>query len=112
MKLVRRSDIWLIDFDPVRPEVNSNRPAVVVTNNIANTNGTTLTVIPLTTQVTRVYSFQVLLAASDTGLDFDSKAQIEQIRSVSTSRFIKRLGQIPEFLMQEIDNRIREHLNI
>jgi mRNA interferase MazF len=59
-----------------------------------------------------VYGFQVFLAASDTGLDFDSKAQIEQIRAVRTSRFIKRFGQIPELLMQEIDQRIREHLNI
>lgn len=113
VKLVGRSDIWLIDFDPVRPnEVNAKRPAVVVTNNIANTNGTTLTVIPLTTEVTRVYSFQVLLQASATGLDFDSKAQIEQIRAVSTSRFIKRFGQVPTELMQEIDSRIREHLQL
>ncbi len=113
MKLVRRSDIWLINFDPVRPdEASAKRPAVVVTNNVANLNGTTLTVIPLTTEVTRVYSFQVLLGAVDTGLEFDSKAQIEQIRAISTSRFIKHYGQVPEHLMKEIDSRIQEHLSL
>lgn len=113
MKAVRRSDIWLIDFDPVRPnESSAKRPAVVVTNNIANANGTTLTVIPLTTEVSRVYSFQVFLDSAQTGLDFNSKAQIEQIRAVSTSRFIRRFGQVPSELMQEIDTRIREHLSL
>ena len=38
-----------------------------------------ITVVPVSSNVARVYPFQVLLDASSTGLDRDSKAQAEQV---------------------------------
>src|SRR5437763_551098 len=55
------------------------RPAVIVSNGGANTTPTRLgrgdvTVAPVTSNVDRVYPFQVLLPAELTGLTVDSKA--------------------------------------
>lgn len=47
-----------------------------------------VTVIPLTSKTDRVLPFQVLLLATQTGLAKDSKAQVEQIRSVSITRVV------------------------
>ena len=48
----------------------------------------------------RIYPFQVLLPADETGLDVDSKAQAEQIRSVAVERLGKVVGSL-EFAVAE-----------
>ncbi|PTA68813.1 type II toxin-antitoxin system PemK/MazF family toxin [Deinococcus arcticus] len=111
--LIRRGDIYLVNFAPAREnEADSLRPAVIVTNNAANAQNVVVTVIPLTTNVERVYHFQLLLPNQRTGLDHDSKAQVEQIRSVALSRVRKRLGQVPADLMTELDGKMRLHLGL
>ena len=84
-----RGEIRLADLDPARSgEANTRRPAVIVSNDRANASAARLgrgvvTIVPVTSNVEQVYPFQVLLAAEETGLRVDSKAQGEQIRSVS-----------------------------
>ena len=109
--LIRRGDLVLVDFSPARSnEANFTRPAVVLTNNAANANNVVISVVPLTTNLGRVYPFQLLLPHQRTGLDEDSKAQVEQLRSVALSRAIRRLGFVPDDLMVQLSARVREHL--
>ena len=71
-----------------------------------------VTVLPVTSNVERVYPFQVLLRAADTGLPRDSKAQAEQVRSVAIERIGDRLGAAPATVMAEIDRALRLHLGL
>lgn len=111
-----RGDIWLVDLNPARSgEANKQRPAVLVSNDGANATAQrlgrgTVTVVPLTSNVVRVYPFQVLVPAADSGLDGDSKAQAEQVRSVSVGRLLRRVGAVPAGVMQEVDEALRLHL--
>lgn len=113
---MRRGDIALVDLDPSRgSEANKRRPAVVVSNDGANTAATrrgrgVVTVVPVTTNVERVHPFQVLLPAVGTGLRSDSKAQAEQVRSVDVTRLGERIGRVPAPLMSELDEALRLHL--
>ena len=113
---MRRGDIHAVDLDPSHgSEADKRRPAVIVSNDAANATARRLgrgavTVVPVTSNVERVYPFQVLLPAADTGLDRDSKAQAEQIRSVAVERVGGRLGVVPNALMLEIDEALRLHL--
>lgn len=115
---MRRGDIHLVDFEPSRrSEVDKQRPAVIVSNDGSNTVVARLgrglvTVVPLTSNVARVYPFQVLLPSPRTGLDRDSKAQAEQVRSVSVERVGARLGLIPYSLLDELDEALRIHLDL
>lgn len=109
--LIRRGDIFLTHFGPARAgEPDFKRPAVVITNNVANAKADALTVIPLTSNLSTVYDFQLLLPTERTGLKMDSKAQTELITCIAVSRVGKRLGQVPANLMQELDGKIRLHL--
>ena len=78
-ELMRRGEIRLVDLEHVRgAEANKRRPAVIVSNDGANSTAQRLgrgliTVVPVTSNTARVYPFQTLLRASDTGLDRDSK---------------------------------------
>ena len=113
---MRRGEIRLVDLEPVKgAEANKRRPAVVVSNDGANATAARLghgvvTVVPVTTNVARVYPFQVLLSSRDTGLQRDSKAQAEQVRAVAIERVGNRIGAVPAELMAELDEALRLHL--
>jgi mRNA interferase MazF len=115
---VRRGEIVTGEFDPARgSEASKTRPAVVVSNDSANGTATRLgrgviTVVPVTSSTDRVYPFQVLLPATQTGLRRDSKAQAEQVRSVAVERIGRRVGHLPAPLMAELDQALRIHLNL
>ena len=53
-----------------------------------------LTVVPLTSNVKRVLSFQVLVSKRGSGLAVDSKAQAEQVRAVDMGRLVNRVGKL------------------
>ena len=61
---------------------------MIVSNDRANTTAERLgrgvvTVVPVTSNVERVFPFQTMLTAEATGLWVDAKAQAEQVRSVA-----------------------------
>ncbi len=111
-----RGEIRLVDLDPARTsEADKRRPAVIVSNDGANSTAARLgrgvvTVIPVTANVDRVYPFQVLLPKAVSGLDRDSKAQAEQVRSVSVDRVSNKIGSVPPELMLDVDDALRLHL--
>ena len=113
-----RGEIRLVDLDPARAsEADKRRPAVVVSNDRANAVADRLgrgvvTVVPVTSNVARVFAFQVLLPAAETGLRVDSKAQAEQVRSVSVDRLGRMVGRVPVTVMARLDDALRLHLGL
>lgn len=66
--------------------------------------------VPVTSNVERIYPFQVLLTAQETGLARDSKAQVEQVRSVAIERVGERIGTLTGAGLAELDEALRIHL--
>ncbi len=102
---------------PVGVEAAFRRPAVVVSNNAANESASSLgrgvvTVVPVATNVSRIYSFQVGLAAEVGGLRRESKVQAEQVRAVAIERLRERVGRVPSRSMNEVDAALRLHLSL
>ena len=115
---MRRGEVRLTDLDPARgTEADKRRPAILVSNDRANATAARLgrgvvTVVPVTSNVTRVFPFQVLLPAELTGLRVDSKAQAEQVRAISVTRLGPALGQVPASIMDQVDEALRLHLQL
>jgi mRNA interferase MazF len=115
---MRRGDIVAVSLDPVLgSEAGKTRPAVVVSNDAANATATRLrrgviTVVPVTSSVNRIYPFQVLLLASQTGLSRDSKARAEQVRSVAVERIGRTMGRLSADIMTEVEQALRLHLDL
>jgi mRNA interferase MazF len=113
---MRRGEIFWVDLGPARgSESNKRRPAVIVSNDGANATANRLgrgvvTVVPITTNVARVYPFQVALSSRETGLQRDSKAQAEQVRSVAVERIGARLGVLSSEQIAALDEALRVHL--
>ena len=113
---MRRGEIRLVDLAPARgAEADKQRPAVIVSNDGANGTAQRLgrgvvTVVPVTSNLTRVHPFQVLLPAGETGLALDSKAQAEQVRCVAVERIGRRIGLLSAELQSALDEALRLHL--
>lgn len=113
-----RGEIRVADLNPVRgAEADKRRPVVVVSNDRANSVAVRLgrgvvTVVPVTSNVDRVYPFQTLLPAAATGLRRDSKAQAEQVRSVAVERLGGVIGRLPPETLAELDDALRLHLQL
>ena len=109
--MIQRGDVVLVSLDPVvGSEVGKRRPAVVLQNDLANRTSPTVTVIPITSIVDRVFPFQVLIPAGEGGLERESKALCEQIRTLSRKRLRDRLGRLPLQRLEEIRAALDRHL--
>lgn len=116
---MRRGDVILADLSPViGSEASKRRPVVVVSNDAANRGAVArgrgvVTVVPVTSNVARVYPFQVQLPVdTGSGLAVESKAQAEQVRSIDVSRLTQRLGALTPTLLRRLDDALRLHLDL
>ncbi len=113
-----RGEIRLTDLEPVRgSEANKRRPAVIVSNDRANSVAARLgrgvvTIVPVTSNTDHIFPFQTLLPAAATGLRQESKALAEQVRSIAVERLGAALGQVPADVMAQLDDALRLHLQL
>ena len=111
--LIKQGDIFLVDLEPaLSGEADKTRPAVVMSNNANNEFAPTVTVVPLTSNTRKLYPFQVFLDRETTGLDFDSKAQAEQVRTVSRRRLKGRVGSIVQEDVSLIHRALKLHFDM
>jgi len=109
--VIQRGDVFLVNLDPVvGSEIGKTRPAIVLQNELANQTSSTVTVVPISSNTKRVFPFQVLLAAGEGGLERESKALCEQIRTLSRRRLLQQLGSLPAERLEEIRTALDRHL--
>jgi mRNA interferase MazF len=54
---MRRGEVWWAALDPVRGgEIGKTRPAVIVSNDMANRSRNRVQIVPLTSNLTRVFA--------------------------------------------------------
>ncbi|MCU0287396.1 MAG: type II toxin-antitoxin system PemK/MazF family toxin [Acidobacteria bacterium] len=112
MDFPRRGDIYLVNFDPtIGHEIKKSRPALIITNNINNEYSPVVTVIPLSSNVSKIYPFDVRLS-SGKGLEKESKIMINQIRSVDKKRLIKKLSSVSHESIKLVETAIKLHFDI
>lgn len=84
----------------------------MVSNDINNQYGNTITVIPITSNTIKVYPFEVFLKSGIANLPKDSKARTDQIRTIDKRRLIKEIGSLPTEMISDLETAIKIHLNI
>jgi len=113
MESIKRGDVFLVNFDPtVGAEVRKTRPAVIVSNDINNAHSPIVSIAPITSSVTRVYSFEVEVPPDTGGLKVLSKVMVNQTRAIDKARLIKHLGHFTEDIMAQIDTALKLHYNL
>ena len=113
MASIKRGQVFLVNFDPtIGAEAKKTRPAVVTSNNINNAHSPIVSISPITSNVTRIYSFEVEIPSQKGGLPSRSKIMVNQTRAVDKVRLIKRLGQLPDEIMIKVDTALKLHYDL
>ncbi len=109
MSTMKRGEVWWVNFDPsIGGEVQKLRPAVIVSNDAANKHLNRLQVVPLTTNVDRVYPSEAPLVVRGK----PHKAMADQLTTVSKTRLGERLGRVSVKDMQGVEQAIRVQLGL
>jgi mRNA interferase MazF len=110
MDSIERGDVFLVNFDPtVGSEARKTRPGLVVSNNINNAHSPLISISPITSNVDRVFSFEVEVPSRTASLKSRSKVMVNQTRAVDKARLLRRLGRLPDDLMKQVDRALKLH---
>ncbi|MFP4086359.1 MAG: type II toxin-antitoxin system PemK/MazF family toxin [Desulfobacteraceae bacterium] len=110
MGSIRRGEVFLVNFDPtIGAEAKKTRPALVVSNDLNNAHSPIVSISPITSNVKRVYSFEVSIPSGKGGLQFHSKVMVNQTRAVDKIRLLKKLGSLPVDLMTHVNQALKLH---
>jgi mRNA interferase MazF len=92
----RQFEIWMTDLEPhYGSEQGGKRPVVVFETNGVKGKGSTTVVVPLTSVVAKVYSYDVIVDSSKiSGLKRESKLMFRQIRVIDKDRLKKKMGRL------------------
>jgi mRNA interferase MazF len=113
MVSIQRGDILLFNFDPtIGAEVRKIRPAVVVSNDINNVHSPIISIAPISSSVSRIFSFEVEIPAGIGGLKVRSKILVNQTRAVDKIRLFKKLGRLPVDILVKVDRALKLHYDL
>jgi mRNA interferase MazF len=105
----RRGEVWWVSFDPsVGGEIQKTRPAIILSNDAANSALNRVIVIPITSQVARVYPGEALIQLNGE----PRKAMTDQIMTTSKQRLKNRLGNLSRPDMTAVENAALLQLGI
>jgi mRNA interferase MazF len=111
----KRGDVYLARLDPATgSEQAGERPVIVVSRDAINQNSPVLIIIPITDldHKRRIYPSHVVVKTGDGGLTKDSVALGEQVRAISTGRFIKQLGHLSTASITQIGAALKIALDL
>ena len=111
---MKRGEICYANLSPaVGSEMDKRRLILIVSNDANNRAANTVPILPITSNVTRIYPFEVLLNPEDSGLSKPSKVQAQQVRTISKQRSNSdAVRSITEEIMQLVDAAIKLHLGL
>lgn len=96
--VVKRFEVYLITLDPtVGDEIQKTRPCLVISPDEMNRYISTVMIAPMTTKG-RIYPSRVTCRFQEK----EGQIVLDQICTVDKTRLIKRLGQLEEWVQQEV----------
>src|SRR5262245_43925508 len=107
MPPMKRGEVWWIDFHgSIGGEIQNERPAIIVSNDTANRHLNRVQVVPLTTNVSRLYASEAFVMVRGR----KQKALADQLQTIDKGRLVNRVGTLTPTDMKAVERVIKLHL--
>ena len=109
-----RGEIWMANLNPgLGTEAGKVRPVVIVQTDLLNDYHPSTIICPITTNISGKYpELRVRLQKQKSGLQNKSEIMIDQIRTIDLKRLRRKIGNVPEETMRELEYWLAKILNI
>jgi len=105
----RRGEVWWVSFDPFAGgEIRKTRPAIILSNDAANKALNRVIVVPVTSQIARVYPGEALISLNGE----TRKAMADQIMTASKQRLTNKIGSLTRPDIKAVEDAVLLQLGI
>ncbi len=104
-----RGEVWWVEFAAsTGGEIRKRRPAVIMSNDLANRHLNRVQVVPMTTKIDRVFPSEAVVTIRRRR----SKAMADQIATVGKHRLIDRIGKLAMSDLRLVERAVRIQLDL
>jgi len=105
----RRGEVWWVSFESsIGGEIRKTRPAIIVSNDAANAALNRVIVVPITSQISRVYPGEAMVTVNGE----QRKAMTDQIMAASKQRLSNKLAILNRNDISAVEDALLFQLSI
>jgi mRNA interferase MazF len=112
---MKQKEIWIVKYpeDTAGHEYKKERPGLIIESDLQIQKTNVFTVAPLTSNLNNIIADDILIKKdTENNLFCDSVLKVHHIQSFDCSRFIKKVGEINDVILEKIKMYLKKHFDL